>query len=236
MPFIEQQLETILPQLTDNYELIIHDDCSNDGTAQYLDSLHHPCLSLYRSSSNLGVNKSFELLITSATGEYIFLLDQDDLCTPERFQYMLHQLESSEKDFLAAEFSCIDKYNRPIPNTFNCLRQYSATDIFYIYNILDIFLGRTQYSGCTMLFHSRLKSIILPFPLFIESHDLWIALVANLSLSVIHDHFISLKRRLHGSNVSVIKRPILLSLLSRLIFIAHLFDFCHRKLILTIKQ
>ena len=80
-------------------------------------------------------------------------------------------------------------------------------------------LGRAYYYGCAMAFNKKLNKIILPFPEYIESHDLWIAMAANMIHENAHIEDVVLQRRIHGNNASVVDRTLKAKLNSRLIFI-----------------
>ena len=60
-------------------------------------------------------------------------------------------------------------------------------------NIFSIFLGKIGYYGCTMLIERELLKIILPIPYLVEAHDLWIALIANITKTNLHSEYISIK-------------------------------------------
>lgn len=87
--FIKEQIDSILPQLSQYDELIVSDDGSTDRTleiiASYKDErikvFHHqktgnkyyPTLKVCYSTNN------FENALKQAKGDYIFLCDQDDI-------------------------------------------------------------------------------------------------------------------------------------------------------------
>jgi hypothetical protein len=70
-----------------------------------------------------------------------------------------------------------------------------------------------------MGFKRELIDLITPFPSFIESHDLWIALNGVISNSIFHLDEIVLNRRIHGNNASIINRPLVLIIASRLLML-----------------
>ena len=69
-----------------------------------------------------------------------------------------------------------------------------------------------------MALDQKLLRHILPFPSYIESHDIWIALVANLMRGNLHLDEITLRRRIHDSNVTKKNRSIISKIYSRIIF------------------
>lgn len=82
--FIAPAIESILAQQVNfDYEILVGDDCSTDGTRATLLELHrrHPDrIQLLLPDTNLGFhgNAIFVQLLARATGEYVALLDGDD--------------------------------------------------------------------------------------------------------------------------------------------------------------
>jgi glycosyltransferase involved in cell wall biosynthesis len=82
-PYVEQAVESVLAQTYPNFELIIVDDASSDGTAQILSRYRsHPKVRLYRNPANLGMAANWNAGLRQARGEFIAKLDADDLYAP----------------------------------------------------------------------------------------------------------------------------------------------------------
>ena len=81
LPLLRQTLDLVLPQLTDDVELLVCDNGSTDGTSEYLRSLG-PVLRHQRHASNIGSDPNFLSCITYSRGRYTWILCDDDLpCT-----------------------------------------------------------------------------------------------------------------------------------------------------------
>ena len=79
---------------------------------------------------------------------------------------------------LTSNFKWIDENDNPIEVLHDGVDQKDSKK--YLKNVLDIFIGKTNYFGCAMVFKQELTSAISPTPKFAESHDLWVALAANI--------------------------------------------------------
>lgn len=68
-----------LPTLTDDYEVIVGNDCSEDYTAQVLNELarQYPCLRVLHHPRNLGYGGNLRQLFAAARKEWIFYTDGD---------------------------------------------------------------------------------------------------------------------------------------------------------------
>lgn len=84
--YIEESVNSILNQTFTDFEFLIIDDCSMDGTFEYLQRLTDHRINLIRKPKNTGYTISLNLGLKMATGEYIARMDGDDISLPERFE------------------------------------------------------------------------------------------------------------------------------------------------------
>lgn len=213
---IKEQMISILSQLSGDDEVIIVDDFSADGTVPVIRSLNDPRIKIFLNDQNKGHVFSFGRSIELATKEVIFMSDQDDIWVANRVTFMLDRIFKSNAMLVSTNSKFIDGDGNQIDYCIDGIN--SKTSNNYLSNIMDIFLGKRNYYGCAMAFRKDLKSIILPIPTFVESHDLWIAMAANINKSNLHCNEITLERRIHGGNASITKRRFTLQLWSRIVF------------------
>lgn len=214
--YIKQQIESILPQLGQEDELIIVDDCSVDNTIEIISSIPDNRIQLHRNISNKGVVKTFEEAVRLAKNEFVFLADQDDIWTENRVDRMLQVIKNFPFMLVTGNFISIDEQGKRLDIVPASIRARDSGA--YAWNIYNIFRGKSAYYGCAMAFKRELKEIILPFPEYMESHDAWIAMAANLLKSNIHLEYIVLKHRLHNNNVTKSHRSLGKKLYSRILF------------------
>ena len=86
LPFLETALESVLEQRFTDFEFIVIDDGSTDGSG---DVLRH-CAAQDRrvrlfSQENIGITPSLNRGLRKVRGEYVARMDDDDICHPERF-------------------------------------------------------------------------------------------------------------------------------------------------------
>ena len=91
--FIRQSINSILGQTIQDFELIITDDCSDDGTNIILSRINDPRVKILSNSANLGVVKSRNRCLAAARGQYVAMLDHDDLSRPTRLAKQVAYLE-----------------------------------------------------------------------------------------------------------------------------------------------
>lgn len=79
--YIESAVKSILNQSFKDFEFIIINDNSTDGTKEILMKLSDDRLKIIHNEKNFGISKSRNIGINNAKGEYIFITDSD--CEPE---------------------------------------------------------------------------------------------------------------------------------------------------------
>ena len=217
--YLSEQVMSVLSQLNASDELIIVDDCSVDNTVELIRNINDPRIIVIKNNENKREIKTFERAISLAKNDLIFLSDQDDIWVPGRLNLMSRALINGDADVVASNFTWIDSRGSSINVTVDGVSADASRS--YIKNITDIFLGKTNYYGCAMAFHRRFLPIVLPIPRLVESHDLWIALAANLARSNSHLNDVTLLKRQHGSNATspVSTRKLHQKIWSRVIFL-----------------
>ncbi|WP_455887289.1 glycosyltransferase family A protein [Pseudomonas rustica] len=92
--FIEESITSALQQTWKNIELIIIDNCSDDGTWPVIERLRSSVgnIKCRRLNTKLGHNFSENYGLTLAQGEYIFFQDGHDLSHPQRVALSMQHL------------------------------------------------------------------------------------------------------------------------------------------------
>lgn len=198
--YIRTQLSSILEQLGPSDELIIVDDGSEDQTIELIEQFADRRIRLIRSQQNKGVIRTFERAIDEATGEILFLSDQDDIWYANKVKMVLQVFENDPAVTLVlSDAQIIDGQGKVIQNSFFLGRGKFRAGI--LPNVV-----KNKFLGCTMAFKETMKSKILPFPEFIPMHDMWIGIINEFYGK---SHFIEqplMGYRRHSRNVSPFAR------------------------------
>jgi glycosyltransferase involved in cell wall biosynthesis len=92
--YVLEAVQSILDQTFTDFELIVIDDVSTDGTLQLLRSVNDPRIRLIEKEVNSGLTKSLNIAMELARGEYIARMDGDDVSLPERFKLQVAFLDA----------------------------------------------------------------------------------------------------------------------------------------------
>ena len=108
--YIGEAIESILNQSYKELELIIIDDCSSDSTLELVKKYKDNRIKLLKNNENRGIAYTTNYGIDISSGEYIALLDDDDIAYPERLEIQVNYLEKHpEIDILGGRTEIIDE-------------------------------------------------------------------------------------------------------------------------------
>ena len=190
--YIQEQLVSILVQLSAEDEIIISDDSSTDTTLEIIKSLQDSRIKLFENNTFKSPIFNLENALKHASGDVIFLADQDDIWEPEKVKITLNKLQNS--DLVVSDCSLIDASGNLVDPSFYALNK---TKSGYLNNLI-----KNGYLGCCIAFNSKINKSVLPFTKKIAMHDIWIGLTASLvgKVDFIEDKLIRYRR--HGDNFS----------------------------------
>ena len=216
--YVIRQLRSILEQLSADDEVIVVDDCSRDATVEAVRRIGDRRISTFVNDRNRGEVFSFSRAMSMAKNEVVFLSDQDDIWIPGRASLMSQRLITSGASVVSSNVEWMNANEEPIDITYDGVASRDSNK--HLKNIIDIFVGRTNYFGCAMALRREFVKVVAPIPSFVESHDLWIALASNLAGSNAHVDEITLRKRKHACNATstVSTRSLYRKFWSRVIF------------------
>lgn len=193
--YLSQQLDCIIQQTYSPLEIIISDDCSEDNTVDIINTYCQKDnrIRFFQNDQNLGYNKNFEKACLLATGDYIFISDQDDIWELNKISGMM-QRRNTQSDFvysLSRDFwgdePIRGEENKPIRYYEGSMPEKLAFD--------------SPIHGHACMFKRTLLKHAVPFPADVY-YDWWLSMVASAvsSVSCVKQTFTY--HRLSGNNSS----------------------------------
>ncbi|HEY1686690.1 MAG TPA: glycosyltransferase family 2 protein [Tepidisphaeraceae bacterium] len=212
--YVRQQLESIVGQTRRPDEIVICDDGSQDATGKFIEEFAQTSLVPVRrqiNPSRLGVTKNFEKAISLATGEIIFLSDQDDIWHAEKLAQMLKSLREAAMVFSNGQV--VNEDHQPAGYTLWDSMWFDRTEQERMRSgdALPILLRHAVAAGATMAFSAAFRSLILPIPDLPHCHDIWIALLLACAAQIYPLDENLIDYRLHGANEVGLKKHGLMS-------------------------
>ena len=105
-PTIGEAIESVRRQTRSDWELIVVDDCSHDGTADVAQAVDDPRITVVRQTENRGPGATRNRGISLARAPLVCALDSDDLWLPQYLETMDRALASDR----AAAIACSDAW------------------------------------------------------------------------------------------------------------------------------
>ena len=199
--YLRGQLDSILLQTIQDFEVVVCDDRSCDSTWCILEEYARKDLrfKIHRNEKNLGFLRNFERAISLCTGDYIALCDQDDIWLNNHVQILLEHI--SDYTLCGANALLVDGDNKDLNITL--LDTLGVDYLPQNQEDFDFFLFHSNvFQGAALLFKKELISRALPFPENVEFHDHWLALVACSMDGVNYVNVPVLRYRQHGMNIT----------------------------------
>jgi glycosyltransferase involved in cell wall biosynthesis len=108
--YIEEAIESILKQSYSNFELIIINDGSTDNTSKIIHKLANlDNRIIVIDIDNIGISKARNKGLELAKGEYIAIMDSDDVALPNRLEKQLNFLIKNNLDFCGSNIKTFGK-------------------------------------------------------------------------------------------------------------------------------
>lgn len=113
--YIAEAVESILNQTYPEFELVLVDDCGNDKSMKIVDRYRDERIRVLHNDVNRGIAYSRNRAIEESRGEYIAIMDDDDISSLQRFEKQVGFLEKHpEIDVLGGAVEAIDGDGRVI--------------------------------------------------------------------------------------------------------------------------
>jgi glycosyltransferase involved in cell wall biosynthesis len=95
--YLKEAIDSILGQTYDNFELLILNDCSTDDRVEKtVLSYNDRRIKYHKNEKNLGISGSRNKLVDLASGEYLAVMDHDDISLPSRFEKEVELLDNKK--------------------------------------------------------------------------------------------------------------------------------------------
>ena len=114
--FVDKAIRSVLEQTYQNLELILIDDGSTDGSRQIIQAYadKDPRVRILTNEGNQGVAQTRNHGIRAAAGEYIALLDSDDVWKRAKLEQQVHLMQTQDADLCYGSVDFTDENDRKI--------------------------------------------------------------------------------------------------------------------------
>ncbi len=196
--YITEQMESILGQLGERDEVLVSVDQAIDGSMTVLEryARSDKRVRLLRGPGK-GVVKNIQYAMRAASGEIIFLSDQDDVWLDKKVEKVMKAFSNPDVSAVLHNAEIVDENLRKTGQT---TFEWRESRPGFLKNFL-----KNSYIGACMAFRSELKEYIFPIPDKIFMHDYWIGARAEEVGKVVLIREPLLLYRRHSSNVTALE-------------------------------
>lgn len=180
--YLREQIDSILAQTYQDWQLIIRDDGSMDSTVdivqEYIRS-YKDRITLLEKNGNKGAMESFGELLQVSTSDYFMFCDQDDVWLPDKVEQTLNKMLQTEQTItkgcpvvVHTDLIVVDQdLNTINPSYFN----YANIKPSLVNSDIDYLLIFNSVTGCTAMGNKAARKNACPIPPFAPMHDSWLA-------------------------------------------------------------
>lgn len=134
--YIEDTIQSVMNQSYSNWELLIVDDCSTDGTVEKLKAFStNDKVKIILNDTNNGANFCRNVGLKSAASDYVIFMDADDLLAPFCLQNRINLIEEHPSmDFVVTAMAVFNKkvgdsHSLWLPERKDCLNDFLKHDL-----------------------------------------------------------------------------------------------------------
>lgn len=107
--YLPEMIASVMGQNYKDWELVLVDDGSTDSTPEIMKYYTDPRIRYIRRERNKGIAYSRNQAVSEANGQFIAVMDSDDLMAPDRLSTAIRKLEKSEVDFVYSSYLMSDE-------------------------------------------------------------------------------------------------------------------------------
>ncbi|PRD46218.1 glycosyltransferase family 2 protein [Sphingobacterium haloxyli] len=200
--FISEAIQSVLNQTFTDFELLIVNDGSTDNTTEIVRSFQDPRIRLIENERNKGLAFTRNVALQKAKGEFLAVLDSDDIAFPNRLEIQLqHFLSRSKLAVLGGYAYVIDK-----------LGQRTGQEMLPICGTEKLHAGLLFYNSfvhSTVMLRMSAFLEVGGYPSYFAAEDY--GLLSRIALEQEVDNIPEylVEYRLHDNNISIQKKDIL---------------------------
>jgi len=204
--FVAQTIQSILDQSFQDFEIIVTDDASTDGTPDIIRSFADARISLDVFPINRGISAAMNATLARARGELIAILNSDDYALPGRLERQVAFLDAYPN--IGAVFTMpkiIDESGSPTASFFDFRTALALPDFsrrswlrhfFFKCNLLcapTAMIRQSVYAACGD-YDPRLTNL--------QDLDMWVRLATVSAIHVLSEELTAYRIRDNNQNMS----------------------------------
>lgn len=190
--FLPDTIRSVLNQTFTDWQWLITDDCSQDGSAEILESAKDPRISVFRTEKNGGAGHARNIALKHATGRYITFLDADDYWEPDFLEEMISFMKKENAELAYSNYARCDENLSPKIDDFRADKEVTFSNL----------LKTCRLSLLSSMYDSRrVGKEYFPEGSKREDHVMWLNLLKKIPSGKPLPKTMA-KYRMHASSIS----------------------------------
>lgn len=172
---IKETIQSVLDQSYTDFEIVIVNDASTDTSERVIQGIKDDRISYYASATNQGAGATRNTGISKSSGEYIALLDGDDIWEPTFLEEILRLQVALPQHAVFATAVLVEDKARSVPSRYSF--DTSTTSEFLDLDYFESSLINTVLTSSSTVIHQSVFKNIGTYDSSIKSGqdtDLWI--------------------------------------------------------------
>lgn len=182
LPFLLEAIESVRVQTFPEWELIIVDDGSTDGTADIVRQIKDPRISVVEIDHSGHINYVMNEGVKRCKGEWLAFLDSDDLWLPHKLELQLKKLKESGKKWSYTAFEFVDESNHTI---YYSSEKFSALEGNILKEVIE---AKTGITICSVMVQRSFFDEVGGFtinPLLREDYEFFLRIASRAEVAFV---------------------------------------------------
>lgn len=156
--YLAETLDSIVNQTIDNYEILIVNDGSTDGTIDILRAYERDYAHLkVIDKENGGPSSARNMALAAANGEYVYFLDADDIVELDALSSLYERAREQNADLVIAKYDIFNQYRTFAVNDLNELVKLDKIEkyddrILWTFSLWNKLFRRSVITSCGLCF------------------------------------------------------------------------------------
>jgi len=197
--FVQEAIESILSQTYGNFEFMVVDNASTDGSLEIVRSFHDPRIRVIALRRNIGRPQVLNLALGEARGLYVAVQDADDVSFPTRFEKQMGYLEEHPEVALLGTWSQLVNEEGEVVRVYRPPASSKEIKDFLVYS--------NPFVHSSVIYRREIVRKVGAYPIdYMYSHDLylWLRLSAQCTVANLSEELV--KIRIHEEQESKVAR------------------------------
>lgn len=201
LPYLTETIESVLNQTYENFEFLIIDDASTDGSIECIKSYNDPRIKFVQNEHNMGQVPSLNKGLALAKGDYIARLDHDDVCLSSRLEEQVNYMLANPSITLVCSWEySIDSNGNKTRSWTRTIQNYGEYLSYIILGLCPVWHPSVMFVRDTIKNIGGFNTAYAPA----EDYHLWSMLALNRFNAAIVPQY-HLLQRVHEKRQSVLQ-------------------------------